>query len=158
MSRRRIPRSVTKSDETILEYEITTLSTSTSSKIIVAEKGDDDQFEVIAGSIPVPRGLTTDLNYPSVLDGDTLREHSTAKWILGQALKELSEYDWNKSYAKTSNPNYILSDIDFTCSADELDQAVMDAKRFISVLDCQCLEHSQKFEYKASRELPSEQI
>ncbi|KTG11427.1 hypothetical protein AUR64_04010 [Haloprofundus marisrubri] len=107
----------------------------------------NDQVEIIISDIPTPGYYHTDYNYRELLDDDDSRHaHATAKWILKDAGKHLQKYDWSESSAKSNNPNLYLKDVYFKCSRNDVDDAVMDAKKFLTELEENVLRHSREFE------------
>ncbi len=75
-----------------------------------------------------------------------MQRNAVAEWIIEETTKLFSEYDWETSEYKSNNPNYHLRDIYFTCRKDELDEAVMAAKKFITELEEKALMHAKKFD------------
>jgi len=146
MANRSSNRSARLKDEADVRYDIDTPFNSHDAKILLIERGEDE-VEVIVGDIPEPTGYNLDKNYSDLLEEEEqMRCHAVAKWIVDDLTMMFSEYDWEISEYKTNNPNYHLRDIYFTCSKDELDQAVMTSKKFITVLEEKTLKHAKMFD------------
>jgi hypothetical protein len=146
MANRSSNRSAKLKNEADVRYEIDTPFTGHDAKILLIERGENE-VEIIVGDIPEPAGYNLDKNHPDLLeDEESLRYHAVAEWIVDETTRMFSEYDWETSEYKTNNPNYHLRDIYFTCSKNELDQAVMTAKKFITELEEKTLMHAKKFD------------
>lgn len=146
MANRRSNRSARLDGEADVRYDIDTPFTGYDAKILVIERGEDE-VEVIVGDIPEPAGYNLDRNSPELLENeDQMRCHAVAEWIVDETTRMFSEYDWETSEYKTNNPNYHLRDVYFTCSKDELEQAVLTAKAFITELEKRALRHAKEFD------------
>lgn len=109
-------------------------------------EGDEDRVEVIVSQVPIPGHYHTDYNYPKQLkDENKMRANAVAKWILKDAARHLDKYDWEESSSKSNNPNLYLRDVYFTCRTGEVDDAVMDAKKFLTSLEEKVLHQNRKF-------------
>ena len=156
MTRRRSNRSARLDDEADIVYTIDTPFQNRDAKILLIDRGSD-RVEVTIGNIPTPSKYRLDKNYPGNLENEeTMRTHAAAKWIVTESLEALSNYDWETSDYKTNNPNYHLRDVYFTCSYDEVDDAVMAAKQFIMALEQKSRQHAREFEI--SQPSPSEEL
>lgn len=146
MANRSSNRSAKLDEEADVRYDIDTPFTHLDAKILLIERGEDE-VEVIAGNVPEPGGYNLDRNSPHLLeDSEQVRCHAVAEWIVDEATRMFSEYDWEMSEYKTNNPNYHFRDVYFTCSKGELDQAVMTAKKFITELEEKALRHAKRFD------------
>lgn len=146
MANRSSNRSARLENEADVRYDIDTPFSDHDAKILLIERGEDE-VEVLVGNIPEPAKYNLDRNNPNLLEDDEeMRCHTVAKWIVDETTEMFSEYDWRTSEYKTTNPNYHLRDIYFTCSRDELDQAVMTAKKFIIELEEKTLMQAKKFD------------
>jgi len=146
MANRSSNRSAKLRDEADVRYDIDTPFSDLDAKILLIERGEDE-VEVIVGDIPEPVGYNLDKNHPNQLeDEEGMRRHTIAEWIVDETTRVFSTYDWQTSEYKTNNPNYHLRDVYFTCSKDELDQAVMTAKKFLTELEEKALLHAKKFD------------
>lgn len=146
MANRSSNRSAKLEDEADARYDIDTPFTEQNAKILLIERGEDE-VEVIVGDIPEPSGYNLDRSYPDMLeDEEHMRCHAVAEWIVDETTRMFSGYDWETSEYKTTNPNYHLRDIYFTCDKDELDQAVLTAKKFITELEEKTLMHAKRFD------------
>jgi len=158
MANRSSNRSAKLRDEADVRYDIDTPFSDLDAKILLIERGEDE-VEVIVGDIPEPVGYNLDKNHPNQLeDEEGMRRHTIAEWIVDETTRgfstydwqtseyKFSTYDWQTSEYKTNNPNYHLRDVYFTCSKDELDQAVMTAKKFLTELEEKALLHAKKFD------------
>jgi len=141
----KLARSSKVEDEADIIYSITTPFQSSDSKILLLTQ-DDEKIEVIIGKIPAPIGYYTDRNYPDQLENEnSMRKHSVAKWIVDETTQILSEYDFETSNHISNKPNHYLSDIYFTCKREKVNDAVMDAKRFLTELEQKTLQHEREF-------------
>jgi len=139
-------RSAKLGDKADVRYDIDTPFIDHDAKILLIERGENE-VEVIVGDIPEPAGYNLDKNHSDPLEDEKqLRCHAVAEWIIDETTRMFSEYDWETSEYKTNNPNHHLRDIYFTCSKDELDQAVMTAKKFITELEEKTLMHAKTFD------------
>ncbi len=147
MSRSRPSRSGKYADDADVTYEIEMPFESRDSRIHLREI-EDGEVEVIIAQIPVPEKYNTDRNYPRQLEDneDKIRANATAKWVLKDSARMLDKYEWNTSSRKSNNPNYYLRDVYFTCDIDELDEAVMRAKKFLTELEGKVLNHAREFD------------
>jgi hypothetical protein len=147
MSRSRSSRSQRYGDEAKVTYEIEMPFESRNSKIHLREV-EEDEIEVIIAQIPVPEKYDTHRNHPKRLedDEDKMRANVTAKWVLKDSARILDKYEWRTSSSKTNNPYYHLEDVYFTCSIDELDEAVMRSKKFLTKLEENVLNHAKEFD------------
>lgn len=93
---------------------------------------EDETVEVLIGHVPEPLKYHNNHNSSS---RDILDEHAVAHWILHDASQELKKWDCKTSSYKTNNPNYHLRDVYFRCDIQELNEAVLAAKRFLSSLE-----------------------
>lgn len=84
-----------------------------------------------------------------------MKQHAVARWILKDAARMLDEYDWSASSHKANSGNRYLNDVYFTCDRENVNDAVMDAKRFLTELEEKVLHHSRQFEVDL-REPPNE--
>ena len=156
MTRRRSNRSAKLEDEADIVYTIDTPFQNRDVKILLIDR-DSDEVEVIIGDIPTPSKYRLDKNYPGNLENEeTMRAHAAAKWIVTESLEVLSNYDWKTSDYKTNNPNYHLHGVYFTCSYEEVDDAVMAAKQFITTLEQKSRQHA--YEFEISQPSPSEEL
>jgi hypothetical protein len=141
----KLARSSKVEDKADIVYSIPTPFQISDSKILVLKK-DSGKVEIIIGKIPVPSGYYTDRNYPDLLENeDSMRRHSVAKWIISETTQILSEYDFETSNHISNNPNHSLSDIYFTCEIEKVDDAVIDAKRFLTELEQKTVRHEREF-------------
>jgi hypothetical protein len=146
MANKNSNRSAKLGDKADVRYDIATPFTDYDAKILLIERGEDE-VEVIVGDIPEPAGYNLDKNSSDLLeDEEQLRCHAVAEWIVDETTRMFSGYDWETSEYKTNDPNYHLRDVYFTCGKDELDQAVMTAKKFITKLEEKTLMHAKKFD------------
>lgn len=115
------------------------------SMILLQEKSGDE-IEVIVGNIPTPSNLDTERNSPeSLKEEDTKHSYLIAQWIFEGVVKNFRDYDWETSDYKTNSGNRHIRDIYFTCELDEIDEAVLAAKKFLMELEEQTYRHSKKF-------------
>ncbi|WP_137285290.1 hypothetical protein [Halorussus salinisoli] len=157
MSRSSDSRSRWREDDADVVYEIATPFVSGDAKILLVEVGDDE-IEVVVGDVPTPFGHDIDQNYPDTLDDEeTMRAHAAAKWIVTETTKMFDDYEWDTSHYKTNNPNYHLRDVYFTCSRNEVDDAVLTAKKFVDTLEEKTLQHAEEFGRSGIRK-PSEEL
>jgi len=149
-------RSAKLEDEADVRYDIDTPFTDHDAKILLIERGEDE-VEVIVGFIPEPARYNLDKNHPDLLENEEQMQcHAVAEWIVNETTRMFSKYDWETSEYKTTNPNYHLRDVYFTCSKSELDEAIITAKRFITELEEKALMHAKRFDrsyYSPSDEL-----
>lgn len=143
MSRKRKNRSARLEDEADVVYTIATPFHTGDAKILLLDR-DEDGVEVIVGNFPKPAKYGLDLNYSE--DEETMRARAAAKWIITETTDMFSDYDWKTSSYKSNNPNYYLRDIYFTCERDEVDDAVMTAKKFLTALEEKYLQHAREFD------------
>lgn len=156
MSRSRSNRSAKLEDDADVVYTIATPFQIRDAKILLLDRAEDG-VEVIVGNIPTPSKHDLDRNYPGNLeDEETMRAHAAAKWIITETTDMFSDYDWKTSSYKTNNPNYYLQDIYFTCERDEVDDAVMTAKKFLTALEEKSLHHAREFD--TIRRSPSDDL
>ncbi|WP_302080577.1 hypothetical protein [Salinibaculum rarum] len=157
MSRRRSSRSVRRADDADVTYEIPTHFGGNNSKILLIAQ-DENEVEVIAGNLPIPKKHDRDRNYPETLDDPEKREtHAVAQWIVTDAKEILSRWEPNTSSSKTNNPNYNLRDIYFTCQEEEVDEAVMAVKELILQLEKKRWKHAEQYDSSISPK-PSEDL
>lgn len=143
-------------DKADIVYSISNPFQSSDSKILLLTQ-EKDKVEVIIGKIPAPSGYYTDRNYPDLLENeDSMRKHSVAKWIVNETTEILSEYDFETSNHISNKPNHYLSDIYFTCKREKVNDAVMDAKRFLTELEEKTLHHEREF--GSLNQCPSEEL
>jgi hypothetical protein len=146
MSRSRRNRSAKLEDDADLVYDVAMPFQSSDAKILLIDRGEEG-VEVIVGNIPTPAKYNLDRNYPDNLkDESTMRAHAAAKWIVTETMDMFSEYDWKTSSYKTNNPNYHLRDVYFVCDRDEVDNAVMTAKKFLTRLEEKSMKHAREFD------------
>jgi len=146
MANSRPSRSRRLQDEADVKYEIDLPFASNDAEILLIER-DDDEVEVIVGGVPEPSGYNLDKNYPDNLEEDeNMRRHAVAEWIVDETTEMFADYDWETSEYKTNNPNYHLRDVYFTCRKDELEDAVLTAKKFLTTLEEKTLAHAKEFD------------
>jgi hypothetical protein len=139
-------RSTRLRDKADVTYEIALPFAHRDAEILLIERGEDE-VEVIVGGLPEPSGYNLDENYPDNLDSkETMRRHAVAEWIVEETTGVFSDYDWEISQYKTGKPNYHLRDVYFTCSKDELEDAVLTAKKFINTLEEKAFLHAKRFD------------
>ena len=137
---------VSHSDRADVVYEIPTPFELTDAKILLTEQ-TDGTVEVIIGSIPVPADYDKDNNLRDwTVDENTARSHGAAKWIIKDSIGVFDEYDWEFSKSRSHSGNVNLQDIYFTCDFEEVDEAVMKAKKFITKLEEQSWKHRKEFD------------
>lgn len=155
MSRSRPSRSQRLADEAAVTYEIATPFASTDAKIHLLDRGE--AVEVLVADVPVPFRYHTDYNYPAQLEDETaMRTHATARWLLKDAAAVLETYGWETSSSRSNNPNRYLRDVYFTCDREAVDDAVLDAKRFLVELEEKVVRHSREFD--VDRRTPSDDL
>lgn len=116
----------------------------------------EDEVEIVISQIPVPGGYHQ--NYQSQRgETERVKQHGVARWVLADAARVLDEYDWNVSSHKANSGNRYLSDVYFTCNREDVDDAVMDAKKFLTDLEEKVLHHSRRSDIDL-REPPSEML
>ena len=146
MSRRRSNRSAKLVDEADVEYTIDMPFQDRDAKILLIER-DEERIEVIVGDIPTPAKHDIDRNYPDNLEDEaTMRAHAAAQWIITETTQRFSDYEWQTSSYKSNNPNYHLRDIYFECEREDIDDAVLNAKKFLSELEEKSLKHAREFD------------
>lgn len=131
MSRSSPSRSGRKSDDADVTYNIEMPFERKGASIYLFDQ-EDETVEVLIGHIPEP--IKYHNNYNST-DEDFHRQHGVSRWIVDDAAEELENWDYKTSSYKTNNPNYHLRDVYFDCSVDELNGAVLAAKRFLRTLE-----------------------
>lgn len=130
--------------EADVEYPIAMPFSWSDSCIYLFDEGD--RVELVLGDIPTPVGHDVDQNYPGNLEHpETMRVHATAKWVLREAERELDAWDLQYSWISTCKPNHHLRDIHFECDREEVDEAVLAAKRFLTELEEGVVAHSEAF-------------
>lgn len=145
MARNRVSRSKKLENEADVIYTIDMPFHLRDSKIMLINRGEDE-VEVIVGNIPVPSKYDLDRNNPEILEDDeTMRGHVSAKWIVTETTEMFSNYDWKTSSSKSRNPNYHLNDIYFTCKREQVEDAVITAKKFLAELEEKSLQHAREF-------------
>jgi len=108
---------------------------------------EEGEAEVLIENIPVPHSYNTDRNYPDLLDDEKKRKaNTTAKWILKDAARVIDEYDYETSDSKSNKPNHYLKDVYFECSVDDLDEAVLASKKFLTRLEEKIVHHCEEFD------------
>ena len=131
MARSSPSRSQRKGDNADVSYDID-LPFSRKDATIYLFDEDDGTVEVLIGNVPEP--LRYYINYNSS-DRDIHDQHAVARWILDDASHELKKWDYKTSSYKTNNPNYHFQDVYFKCDIEELNEAVLAAKRFLSSIE-----------------------
>ena len=152
MSRSRLSRSERVSDEVDVTYKIEMPFEGRSSKICLIDRGDE--IEVVVAQVPVPAWYHINSNNRRG-DVETEKKHSVSRWILEDAARVLDQYDWKDSSSRSANGNYYLRDVYFTCDFEDVDDAVMDAKKFLTDLEEKVLHHSRRID-SSLQEPPSE--
>lgn len=113
-----------------------------------------DEVEVLVSQVPVPGGYHQ--NYQRQYEEtEEVKQHAVARWILEDAARVLDKYDWNTSSHKANSGNRYLCDVYFTCEREDVDEATMDAKKFLTNLEEKVLFHSRRSGIEL-REPPSE--
>lgn len=140
------------SDKIDVTYEIDMLFRNQSAKINLLDHGDD--VEVVVSDIPTLFGYHQNFDIQRT-DNEKLKQHAVARWVLEDTARILDEYDWKSSSNKTHSGNLSLRDVYFTCARENVDDAVMDAKKFLTELEEQVLHHHRKFAHNTP-ELPSD--
>ncbi|WP_302080572.1 hypothetical protein [Salinibaculum rarum] len=140
------------SDKVDVTYEIDMLFKNQSAKINLLDRGGD--VEVIVSDIPVPFGYHQNYEIQQT-DTEKLKQHAVARWILEDTARVLDKYGWTSSSNETHSGNLYLRDVYFTCARENVDEAVMDTKKFLTELEEQVLHHNRKFG-RDTPESPSE--
>lgn len=153
MSRSSPSRSQWKSDEIDVVYEVPMPFEGRNAKINLIDY--DSEIEIIISQIPAPEKYHR--NYRKQEDEEVVKQHAVARWIVDDAAKELAAYDWNISSHKSHSGNRYLRDVYFTCKPESVDDAIMDAKKFLTNLEEKVLYHSRRFGADL-REPPSEKL
>ncbi|MDB2272187.1 hypothetical protein PM032_14335 [Halorubrum ezzemoulense] len=131
MARSSQSRSGRKGDDADVSYNVNLPFENRDATIyLFAQEGET--VEVLIGHIPEPVRFHDNYN---ATERDVLDQHAVARWILDEAGQELDEWDYNKSSYKTNNPNYHLRDVYFECGMNEVNDAVLAAKRFLNILE-----------------------
>ncbi len=154
MGRSRSSRSGVMKDEIDLVYKIDMPFEGTSAEIILIN--NDGHVEIIIASIPVPSGYHQNYKHQRE-DSDEIKEHAVARWIVDDAASALDPYDWSVSSSRSNSGNYYLRDIYFTCQIDQVDDAVISAKVFLTQLEESAYQHSRHFG-NGPYESPSEKL
>ena len=123
-----LSRSGRKGDDADVKYNID-MPFENNNVTIYLFAEEDETVEVLIGHIPEP--LNYHDNYNSS-DRNVLDQHAVSRWMLHDASHELQEWDYETSSYITNNPNYNLRDIYFKCDIQELNEAVLAAKRFLN--------------------------
>lgn len=131
MARSSQSRSGRKGDDADVRYTVDLPFENRDATIYLFAK-ESETVEVLIGHIPEP--VKYHNNYNST-GREVLDQHSVARWILDEAGQELDEWDYSKSSYKTNNPNYHLRDIYFECNINEVNEAVLAAKRFLNTIE-----------------------
>jgi hypothetical protein len=146
MANRSPNRSTRLRNKADVTYDIALPFADGDAEILLIERGEDE-VEVIVGGLPEPTGYNLDKNYPENLDDEeAMRRHAVAEWIVEETTEVFSDYEWEISEYKTNNPNYHLRDVYFTCSKDELEDAVLTAKKFVNTLEEKAFLHAKRFD------------
>jgi hypothetical protein len=148
MPRSSPPRSTAVADEIDVTYEIEMPFDSKNAKINLI--GRDDEVEVLISDIPVPKGYG-DMGGS---DKSRIKRHAVARWVVEDAARVIEEYDWATSSHVSRQRHRYLSDVYFSCDREELDDAVIAAKQFLTRLEEGVLEHARKFD-STLQETPS---
>lgn len=124
-------RSDRKGDDADVSYKVSLPFENLDTTIYLFSK-EGEAVEVLIGHIPEPTKFYD--NYNSS-DRSVLDQHAVARWILHEAGRELDDWDYKTSPYITNNPNYHLRDIYFECEMNEVNEAVLAAKRFLNTLE-----------------------
>lgn len=154
MSRSSPSRSEFKADEINLTYEVAMPFEGRPAKINLIDQGDT--IEVIVSDIPVPAGYHN--NFRGQGDGtEKVERQAVARWHVEDAARILNNYDWNVSSSRASSGNRYLKDVYFVCGREDINDAVLDAKRFLADLEENVFYHSRKYDVDF-RDPPSEML
>jgi hypothetical protein len=116
---------------------------------------EDGEVQVIISDIPEPKGYYQ--NSDSSLEDEKLKNKAVARWIIEDSASALDEYDWTTSSHISNNRNHYLRDIYFTCEYDKVDDAVIDAKKFLSILEEKVVRHHRRVN-KSLSDSPSKKL
>jgi len=138
-----------------LTYSISLPFQNQDAEILIIDR--DNQVEIAVADIPVPSSYYAhrDLNLASA-NLNLIRENAVAQWIIDDATQVLDGYDWKESNSRSRSGNYYFDGVYFKCDRQNVDKAVMNAKKFLTILEESVLQHSQEFSSYSIHTPPSE--
>lgn len=146
-----------KRDDADVRYDIATPFNPRGNDAEILLFNEQDTVEIIIHRIPDP--ATYYINYPNTSSDeqnpdpteDKIRENEVANWIIEETLEILSTFEPEKSSYTTNSGNRYINDIYFTCSKNEVNEAVLYAKEFLNVLEKKRFRQRQKFRENVGR-------